>query len=113
LLGKKHRDRGLFCRVRAYRDTAARRTAVKCRKIGARSRALSRKVLASLKSIIGEAMRRGLVLAFPERGLSDKIEILLRQKAKRYRFSGLPLSAPPPSPRNCDDRHPQTSVRIS
>jgi hypothetical protein len=32
------------------------------------------------------------LLAFPEWGLSDKIEILLRRKAKRYRSSGLPLS---------------------
>src|SRR6516164_10284797 len=29
------------------------------------------------------------LLAFPECGLSDKIEILLRRKAKRYRSSGL------------------------
>jgi hypothetical protein len=28
------------------------------------------------------------LLAFPECGLSDRIEILLRRKAKRYRFSG-------------------------
>ena len=53
------------------------------------------------------------LLAFPECGLSDKIEILLRRKAKRYRSSGLRLSAPPPSPRNCEDRQRQNGVRIS
>jgi integrase len=65
-----------------------------------RSRALSRKVLASLKSIIGEVMRRGLVTqnaALPRHGRRQEA-----RAGQAHRWRGRPVeSGSEPFPRSC------------